>query len=210
MSEDGGTGAPGTGSGAGQGGQQSGGSGSSGPPAAGGQPTGEQGGQAGGAPPDGGRNGNAGGGHDDGWAQIAQEFGDPEQVRKRLGHARTWEERAKQNHQTLDQQLADFRKEMAERDERDVQRSGKTALAQLKAELAQAGVKWDDVDEPLRPDPVRLLNDGEPDEDAIGKYAAALAKHAGRPTPDHDQGQRGGEGPSDMNALIRRAAGRGA
>lgn len=145
-----------------------------------------------------------------GWEQIAEEFGDPEKVRKALSHARTWEQRAKENRdgakqaQTLEQQLDEMRQQMSVREEKDRERSAKTANAQLKAELAQAGVKWDDVDEVLRPDPLTLLKDGEPDEDRIARIAAALARQAGRPAPDPDQGRRSnGAPPGDMNEMFR-------
>jgi hypothetical protein len=149
------------------------------------------------------------------WESIASEYGDPDKVRKALEHARTWEQRAKENRagaqqaKTLEQQLAEFQQQMSERDERDVERSSKTALAQLKAELGQAGIKWDDVDEALRPDPMTLLKNGEPDDERIDKLAAALSRHAGRPAPDPDQGRRSSgtqgtaPGGSDMNELFR-------
>jgi len=147
------------------------------------------------------------------WDAIASEFGDPEKVRKALEHARTWEQRAKENRagaqqaKTLEQQLTEMQQQMSDRDKRDLERSGKTAIAQLKAELGQAGVKWDDVDEPLRPDASRLLKNGEPDDDAIARYAAALTRHAGRPVPDPDQGKKGASAPADMNSWIRQRAG---
>ena len=158
--------------------------------------------------PDSGRNG--GDGPDlAGWEDIAKEFGDPEKVRKALSHARTWEERAKQNRagaqqaQSLEQQVEEMRQQLAARDEKDVERSAKTAAAQLRAELGQAGVKWDDVDEVLRPDPLTLLKDGEPDDDRINRIAAALARQAGRPAPDPDQGKRGEGAPGDINEIFR-------
>lgn len=241
MSTDGGTGAPGTGNGTGSGtdnghgggpntgqsgGQSAGASGGAGAANGGadlgasghgaGQGTGHQSGQSTGQ--SGGRSGaqqtsGAGEFDQDAWAALAAEFGSPDKVRQALGHARTWEQRAKENHgraqqaQTYEQQLADMQRQLTERDERDVQRAGKTALAQLKAELGQGGVKWDDVPEPLRPEPVRLLKDGEPDETAISAYATALTKNAGRPAPDPDLGKRGSGGPApkDMNQMFRDA-----
>jgi hypothetical protein len=151
----------------------------------------------------------------DPWSAIATEFGDPDEVRKRLGFARTWEQRAKDNKSaadqlpTLQQQIDRLQQDVSARDEREANRVHRAAEAQLRGALGERGVKWDDIDEVLRPDPKRLVKDGEPDDDAIEKHAAALAKNAGRPTPDTDQGQRGnGAPPTDMNAMIRRAAGR--
>jgi hypothetical protein len=108
---------------------------------------------------------------------------------------------------TVQEQMDDLRKQMADQATRDLERAGKTATAQLRAVLAEQGIKADDVAD-LLPDPVRLLKDGEPDDKAITKFAGALAKVAGRPTPDPDQGRRSDDTPTDMNALIRRAAGR--
>lgn len=200
MAEDGGTGAPATG----DGGQ---------PPAS--QPPAPPAGQGGPPPPaDGGRNGTGGDGFDRGaWEAIASEYGGPDKVRERLGHARTWEQRAKQNRDAaeqasgLQQQLDDFAAQMAQRDERDVERAGRAATALLKASISQHGIEPDDVAE-LLPEPIRLLKNGDPDDEAIANYAGALAKVAGRPAPDHDQGRRSDQQPTDMNALIRRAAGR--
>jgi hypothetical protein len=193
-------------------------------------------GQSGGIPPgsgqgvtppaDVGRNGTGTDGFDTtAWADLAKEFGTPDKLRERLGHARVWEQRAKDNYEsaqqasTLQQQLAEirqqqaqqndeFQQQLAKRDERDIERAGNTAHAQLRAALAEHGIKVDDIDKELLPDPVRLLKKGEPDDEAITKFAGALAKVAGRPTPDPDQGQRSDDTPTDMNALIRRAAGR--
>lgn len=148
------------------------------------------------------------------WDTIAQEFGDPDEVRKKLGHARTWQTRAQQNYDTaqqvptLQQQIEKLQQDLTQRDERDTTRAERSALAELRGALGERGVKWDDIDEMLRPDPKRLLKDGDPDDAAITKFATALAKNAGRATPDPDQGQRGGDAPTDMNAMIRRAAGR--
>lgn len=148
------------------------------------------------------------------WAEIAKEYGTPDEVRQKLGFARKWEDRAKANKSAADQlptlqdQINQLTQDLASRDERDKARVERTALAQLRGALGERGLKWDDIDDMLRPDPARLLKDGEPDDEAIEKFAAALAKNTGRPTPDTDQGRRGDGAPTDMNALIRRAAGR--
>lgn len=158
-----------------------------------------------------------GGGGSDAWAEIASEFGSPDEVRRALGHARTWEQRAKENYQgaqragTLEQQLGDMQEQLKQRDERDrerdareVQRAGKTALAQLKAALVTQAIDIDDLDEDALPEGQKLLKDGEPDEDKIQRVAKSLAKMAGRPVPDTDQGQKGGDAPPDMNNWLRR------
>lgn len=128
--------------------------------------------------------------------------------------ARKHEDRAKQNAQaatkakTVEQQVADLQRQLAERDTRDVERSGRLAMSRLDAQLAKAGIERDDVQGLLkRIKGTDLLKDGEPDDTAIGELAESLKKIAGRATPDPDQGAKGGKAPLDMNQLIRRAAG---
>jgi hypothetical protein len=153
----------------------------------------------------------------DDWRAFADEVGlSPGEVKKRLGHARTWEDRAKANKgaveqaQTLQQQLEQLRFDLADRDQRDIERAGRLAMTQVRSALAEAGIKPDDVKDLLDEfDPLRLLKDGEPNDEAIGRIVGALRRTAGRPSADPDQGQRGDGAPQDMNALIRRAAGRG-
>jgi hypothetical protein len=153
----------------------------------------------------------------DDWKAFAKEVGlSPQKVKERLGHARTWEQRARENKgaanqaTTLQQQVEEMQRSLAERDERDVKRAGQLALTRVRSGLAESGIKADDVQELLDElDPKRLLKDGEPDDKAIGRIVGALRKAAGRPTPDPDQGKSGGKQPSDMNALIRRSVGIG-
>ena len=128
--------------------------------------------------------------------------------------ARKHEGRAKQNAdaaakaKSVEDQIADLRAQLAERDVAEVERSGRLALAQVHTRLAEAGIKRDDVAGLLElVDPTVLLKDGQPNDDAIGKLADSLTKVAGRITPDHDQGRKGGSAPPNMNDLIRRAAG---
>jgi len=130
--------------------------------------------------------------------------------------SRKHEERAKANAdaaagaRTVEQQLEDMRKVIADRDVADVARNGRMAMTTVQAQLAGQGFSPDDVAGLLEQiDPVRLLKDGEPDDGAIKKLVESLIKVGGRSTPDRDQGQRGGNGPMDMNALIRRRAGVG-
>jgi hypothetical protein len=128
--------------------------------------------------------------------------------------SRKHEERAKANAdaaagaKTVEQQLEEMRKALAERDVADVSRSGRMAMTTVQARLAEHGFARADVAGLLElVDPVSLLKDGEPDESAIKKLADSLIKVGGRITPDPDQGRRGGKAPADMNSLIRRAAG---
>jgi len=130
------------------------------------------------------------------------------QSRKHEDRARTNAEAATKA-KTVEQQLDDLRKAMAERDVADVARAGRLALTQVHARLAEAGLARGDVDGLLElVDPMSLLADGEPDDKAIDKLAKSLSRIAGRTTPDRDQGRgRGSGGPVDMNTLIRRQAG---
>jgi len=125
--------------------------------------------------------------------------------------AKKHETRAKDNFEaaskakTVEEQLSELRKTMADRDVADLQRNGRLALAQVKTRLAEAGLSGDALD---FIEPSRLLVDGEPDEKEVERLAKSLIKQAGRTTPDRDQGKgRGDAGPVDMNTLIRRAAG---
>lgn len=82
------------------------------------------------------------------------------------------------------------------------------ALTQVQLRLAEAGIKSEDVAGILEGyDASALLKDGKPHSEAIERLAKSLINVAGRATPDPDQGRRGGDGPVDMNTLIRRAAG---
>lgn len=128
--------------------------------------------------------------------------------------SRKHEDRAKANAEaaagakTVEQQLEELRKQNAERDVADVVRTGRMAMTQVQARLAEHGFARADVAGLLElVDPVTLLKDGEPDESAIKKLTESLIKVGGRITPDPDQGRRGGKAPADMNSLIRRAAG---
>lgn len=128
--------------------------------------------------------------------------------------ARKHEERARSNAQaatqaqTLEQQIQQLRGDLADRDVRDVERNQRLAMTRVEAKIAEAGVKPGDVADLLGlVDPLRLLANGEPDEDAIVKVAASIARGGGRPAPDADQGKGGGNLPPNMNDLIRRAAG---
>lgn len=128
--------------------------------------------------------------------------------------ARRHEGRAKENAQaaakakSVEDQLTELRQQMADRDVAYVERNGRLALSQVHAALAEAGIKRDDVAGVLGLiDPVTLLEDGEPCEDSISRLAGSLTKVAGRVSPDHDQGRRSSAAPTDMNDLIRRAAG---
>lgn len=127
--------------------------------------------------------------------------------------ARKHEDRAKTNAEaaskakTVEEQLAELNKKLTERDAADLTRSGRLAVTQVQANLASSGFKPDDVAGLLDLiDPSVLLTDGEPDKAAIDKLTKSLIKVGGRVTPDPDQGRKGGTG-TDMNSVIRRAAG---
>ena len=155
---------------------------------------------------------------DDSAAQIQQLTAD---LNRWKTLARKHEGRAKENAQaaakakTVEQQIAELRDQLSDRDtklqeesEKRLTANKKRALSQVYAELADAGLKKTDVREILEGyDPSVLLKDGEPNDDAITKLAKSLAKVAGRVQPDHDQGRKGGTAPPNMNELIRRAAG---
>ncbi len=129
------------------------------------------------------------------------------QARKHEDRARTNAQAVTQA-QTLEQQVEGMRQALADRDVRDVERNQRLALTRVEAKIAEAGVKPGDVADLLAlVDPLRLLADGEPDEDAIIKVAASIARNNGRPAPDNDQGRANGVLPPNMNDLIRRAAG---
>ncbi|MGH3881949.1 MAG: hypothetical protein ACRDRC_00915 [Pseudonocardiaceae bacterium] len=128
-------------------------------------------------------------------------------ARKHEGTARQRSDAASKA-KTLEEQVAELRSQMAERDVAEVERSGRLALAHVHTKLAEAGIKPGDVAGLLElVDPVQLLIDGQLDDKAIDKLAGSLTKVAARVTPDHDQGRKGGEAPQNMNDLIRRAAG---
>jgi hypothetical protein len=150
----------------------------------------------------------------DEWRAFAQEVGlTPAQVRDRLGHARTWEKRAKDNGtaaqraQTLEQQLEQLRQESADRDLRDLARATRTATTELRAQLVGMGLDESDAREAIDLiDKDQLIKDGEPDDQAITKAAKRLARVAGRVTPDRDQGaggQNNGTGQLSMGDWVR-------
>jgi hypothetical protein len=148
------------------------------------------------------------------WRAFATEIGlSPAQVKERLGNARTWEKRAKENREgaqkasSLEQQLEELRREQADRDLRDLARATRTATTELRAELVGLGLSDADAREAIELiDKDQLIKDGEPDEKAISTVAKRLAKVSGRVTPDRDQGQGGGgqngSGASSMNTWV--------
>lgn len=131
------------------------------------------------------------------------------------GLARKHEERAKANAdaangaKTLQERLEAMEKAAAERDVLEIQRAGRLGITQVQAKLAANGFSTEDVAGLLELiDPVILLKEGEPDDEAIEKLTASLIKVGGRTTPDPDQGRKGGEGAADMNSFLRKMAGR--
>jgi pyruvate/2-oxoglutarate dehydrogenase complex dihydrolipoamide acyltransferase (E2) component len=197
------------GSGAGDGGAGDGGDGSG----DGGDGSGGDGGSGTGG--DGG-DGNSGSPSDTLNALLAEMGLTPAQAASRIRNAPKWEKNARENQrkatqaQTLSEQLEQMRSDIAERDVKDAERAGKLAMSQVRAELRAHDVDPDDVKAILnRVSATDLLKDGDPDEDAIAELAQSLLKVAGRVQPDPDQGKKGGEPKEDMNAFIRRMAGRG-
>lgn len=87
------------------------------------------------------------------------------------------------------------------------------AVARLQTRLARSGLSDEDVEAlSSAVDPSRLLAEGAPSSEAIGKIATALTRRAGVSTPDPDQGAGRGSGPAapSMSDLMRAGAGRGA
>lgn len=129
--------------------------------------------------------------------------------------ARKQEGRAKQNAaavqhaQTVEQQLEEMRRQLAERDVADMEQRGRLAMADVVTRLVDTGIKKEDVMPFLSMvDPVTsLIKDGEPHEEAIKELVTALQRLVGRVRPDPDQGRRSGKLPTDMNTLIRQRAG---
>jgi hypothetical protein len=108
----------------------------------------------------------------------------------------------------LSEQVSKLQKDLAARDARDVERNGKLAMSTVHALLAEQGIRKDDVKDVLEPfDPKTLLKDGEPDDEAIARFARGLARVAGRVTADPDQGQNGtGSSPQTMGDFMRQMA----
>jgi len=144
-------------------------------------------------------------------AEAAKAAADAEKWR---ALARKHESRAKDNAdaaskaKTIEERLAAAEKALTDRDVADVERNARLALAQVRTQVANSGFKPDEVAGLFGAlDPMRLLTDGEPDAKAIDQLAKDITRAAGRATFDRDQGRKGGDGPVDMNTLIRRAAG---
>lgn len=152
----------------------------------------------------------------DAWRDLASSLGmSPDQVRQQVEHARTWEKRAKENRdaqnrsQTLEQQLQEMRDQLAQREAADLLASEQAAVTGLRAELAALGMERTDIADTLElVDTSRLLKDGRPDEKAIEQIAAKLARVAGRPQPDRDQGANGSNGSPSMNDWVRQQVAR--
>jgi hypothetical protein len=152
----------------------------------------------------------------DAWRDLSTSLGlTPDQVRQQLEHARTWEKRAKDNRdaqnrsQTLEQQLQQMRDQLAEREAADLIASEQTAVTALRAELASLGMDRTDIADAIEfVDTSRLLDKGRPDDKAIETIAAKLARVAGRPQPDRDQGANGQSGPASMNDWVRQQVAR--
>lgn len=152
----------------------------------------------------------------DAWRALATELGQsPDQIRQQLEHARTWEKRAKDNRdaatrsQTLEQQLQEMRETLNQREAADLLAAEQAAVTGLRAELAGLGMERTDIADALEfVDTSRLMKDGRPDEKAIETIAAKLARVAGRPQPDRDQGANGSNGSPSMNDWVRQQVAR--
>lgn len=153
----------------------------------------------------------------DEWRALANDLGaTPEQVRRALGNARTWEKRAKDNRDGAQRadglagQVEALQQQLTDRDTADAARARRVAKTDLRAALVDKGMTREDATDAIEDiDLSRLLDkSGEPDEQAIDAVAGRLAKVAGRLTPDRDQRTGGGDGsrPQTMNDVIRNAA----
>jgi hypothetical protein len=148
------------------------------------------------------------------WRAFADEAGiTPAEIKRRLEHSRQWETRAKANKtaadkaSTLEQQIETMRTEMAERDQRDLERTMRTAGTDLRAALVDLGMTRTDAQDAVEDvDLSRFLTDGDLDSKKIEAAAKRLARVAGRVAPDRDQGagnDGGGTGKRTMNDWVR-------
>lgn len=133
--------------------------------------------------------------------------------------ARKWEQRAKENKQARDEIEKQRKAAMteAERAVAEAEERGRTAAAQeygkrlvrseIRAAATEAGADLAGVFDYL--DLGRFVGeDGEPDAKAVKAFVAALPKKD-TPPPSFDGGGRSTATGSDMNSLIRKAAGLG-
>lgn len=128
-----------------------------------------------------------------------KKFSDYDDLKKQAGQAKT-----------VEQQVSELQQALADRDARDIERSGALAAEKLKTRLVRDGLSESDASTIAGSvDITSLLDEGVPDEKAIDKLGASLSKAAGRPAPDPDMGRQNGTAPTDMNSLIRKAVGVG-
>lgn len=142
--------------------------------------------------------------------QIAELEADRDSWKKR---SRQNEDRAKKNQddarakQSVEEQLEQMRADLAERDTAAVEERAGIATEKLHAKLVRGGISDDDAASLIGAiDPMRLLDDGKPDNKEIERLAKSLTKIATRPAADADQGRKGGDSPRSMNQIIRDAA----
>lgn len=147
------------------------------------------------------------------WKAIAEQA--RADAEKWKSQSRKHEDRAKANAdaaskaKTVEEQLADMQQRLADREAADEKAATERAVESLTARMVRAGMSDADAAEFAGDiDPKRLMADGKPDLKAIEAVANRLAKVAGRPSPDPDQGNKTGSAPADMSSLIRRASGR--
>lgn len=136
------------------------------------------------------------------------------QLEEWKGHARKHEDRAREMAGQLKgtksdkERLAELEQAISSAQQDQLNERAFSALTQVQLRLAEAGIKSEDVAGLIElVDASALLKDGKPHGETIKKFADSLIKVAARATPDPDQGRSGGDGPADMNTLIRRAVG---
>lgn len=127
--------------------------------------------------------------------------------------ARKNETRAKENadavkeKQTVEEQLQQLQKDMADRDAAAVSEKAEIAGDRLHAKLVRGGLSDEDATTLVGTiDAFRLLDEGKPDTKEIDRLAKSLLKIGTRQAPDRDQGAKGGDAPPSMNQMIREAA----
>jgi hypothetical protein len=146
----------------------------------------------------------------DALATLLGEMGlSQDQAISRIRNAPKWEKNARDNYRKA-QESGTLAEQIKALQQRDLERSGRLAISQVHALLAEHDVKPGDVKGILaRVNGTDLLKEGEPDDDAVRELADSLLKVAGRVQADPDQGKTGGNPPESMNDFIRRQAGRG-
>lgn len=109
--------------------------------------------------------------------------------------------------QTVEEQLEQLRKDMADRDAAATAEKAEIATDRLHSKLVRGGLSDDDASTLVGTiDAFRLLEEGKPNGSEIDRISKALLKIGTRQAPDRDQGRKGGDAPPSMNEIIRTAA----